>query len=121
MRRILFSILVTLCLAGLACGQANGKLQLLGVALSRLMDVARRRQPMNGRRINPVQRSLSRPLTILGAERKPFFFAMCVGAGTFNLAIQMSRNIKNMPARYHALFSQWRNGSALNTFGKPPY
>ncbi len=37
------------------------------------------------RRSNPVQRSLSRPLTILGAERKLFFFAMCVGAGTFNL------------------------------------
>lgn len=37
------------------------------------------------RRINPVQRSLSRPLTILGAERKLFFFALCVGAGTFNL------------------------------------
>jgi type IV secretory pathway TrbD component len=37
------------------------------------------------RRINPVQRSLSRPLTILGAERKLFFCAMCVGAGTFNL------------------------------------
>jgi type IV secretory pathway TrbD component len=39
----------------------------------------------NARRINPVHRSLSRPLTILGAERKLFFFAMCVGAGTFNL------------------------------------
>ena len=37
------------------------------------------------RRINLVQRSLSRPLTILGAERKLFFFAMCLGAGTFNL------------------------------------
>ena len=37
------------------------------------------------RRIHPVQRSLSRPLTILGAERKLFFFAMCLGAGTFNL------------------------------------
>jgi type IV secretory pathway TrbD component len=37
------------------------------------------------RRLNPVYRSLSRPLTILGAERKLFFFAMCVGAGTFNL------------------------------------
>ena len=37
------------------------------------------------RRINPVQRSLSRPLTILGAERRLFFFAMCLGAGTFNL------------------------------------
>ena len=37
------------------------------------------------RRINAVQRSLSRPLTILGAERKLFFFSMCVGAATFNL------------------------------------
>jgi len=36
----------------------------------------------NGRRVNAVYRSLSRPLTILGAERKLFFFAMCVGAGT---------------------------------------
>jgi type IV secretory pathway TrbD component len=40
---------------------------------------------MNGRRLNLVHRSLSRSLTILGAERKLFFFAMCVGAGTFNL------------------------------------
>jgi len=39
----------------------------------------------NPRRINSVQRSLSRPLTILGAERKLFFFAMCLGAATFNL------------------------------------
>jgi type IV secretory pathway TrbD component len=37
------------------------------------------------RRINPVQRSLSRPLTILGAERRLFFFAMCLGAATFNV------------------------------------
>src|SRR6266852_3965724 len=37
------------------------------------------------RRINMVHRSLSRPVTILGAERKLFFFAMCIGAGTFNL------------------------------------
>jgi type IV secretory pathway TrbD component len=39
----------------------------------------------NPRRINLVLRSVSRPLTILGAERKLFFFAMCVGAGAFNL------------------------------------
>jgi type IV secretory pathway TrbD component len=37
------------------------------------------------RRINRVHRSLSRPLTILGAERKLFFFAMCLGGATFNL------------------------------------
>ena len=39
----------------------------------------------NTKRVNKVQRSLSRPLTILGAERKLFFFAMCLGAATFNL------------------------------------
>jgi type IV secretory pathway TrbD component len=39
----------------------------------------------NLRRVNMVHRSLSRPLTILGAERKLFFFAMCLGAATFNL------------------------------------
>jgi type IV secretory pathway TrbD component len=39
----------------------------------------------NIRRVNTVHRSLSRPLTILGAERKLFFFAMCLGAATFNL------------------------------------
>ena len=39
----------------------------------------------NVRRVNTVYRSISRPLTILGAERKLFFFAMCIGAGTFNL------------------------------------
>lgn len=37
------------------------------------------------RRINTVYRSLGRPLTIMGAERKLFFFAMCIGAATFNL------------------------------------
>ena len=35
----------------------------------------------------------------------------------YNLALQMARNIENMPARYRAMFSQWRNGSALNSYG----
>lgn len=35
----------------------------------------------------------------------------------YNLALQMARSVQNMPARYRALFSQWRNGSALNTLG----
>ena len=42
------------------------------------------------RRINRIYRSLSRPLTILGAERKLFFFAMCMGAATFNLLGSLS-------------------------------
>jgi len=36
-------------------------------------------------RTNPVFRSLNRPLTILGAERRLFFFALMMGAGVFNL------------------------------------
>lgn len=40
---------------------------------------------MQPKRINPVFRSLNRPLTILGAERKFFFFALLMGAGVFNL------------------------------------
>src|SRR5271155_288360 len=30
----------------------------------------------------------------------------------YNLALQMSRNLENMPARYRAEFSQWRNFTA---------
>jgi len=33
------------------------------------------------------------------------------------LATQMAQFIKSMPARYRALFSQWRNVTSLNTFG----
>jgi type IV secretory pathway TrbD component len=36
-------------------------------------------------RTNPVFRSLNRPLTIMRAERKLFFFALMMGAGVFNL------------------------------------
>ena len=31
--------------------------------------------------------------------------------------LQMAQFVKNMPARYKALFSQWRNVTSLNTFG----
>jgi hypothetical protein len=34
-----------------------------------------------------------------------------------NLALQMATFLRNMPARYRALFSQWRNVTSLNTFG----
>jgi len=38
----------------------------------------------NQGRINPIHRSLNKPLTILGVERKLFFFSMLIGAGVFN-------------------------------------
>jgi hypothetical protein len=34
-----------------------------------------------------------------------------------NLALKMAAFVQNMPARYRALFSQWRNVTPLNTFG----
>ena len=37
------------------------------------------------RRLNPVFRSLNAPFTLLGAERKLFFFALVIGAAVFNL------------------------------------
>ena len=40
---------------------------------------------MTQTRTNPVFRTLNRPLTILGAERRLFFFALMMGAGVFNL------------------------------------
>lgn len=36
------------------------------------------------RRTNRVYRSLNRPLTILGAERRLFFLALMTGVGLFN-------------------------------------
>ena len=59
----------------------------------------------NGRRVNMVHRSLSRPLTILGAERKLFFFAMCVGAGTFNLLDSLLGGILMFLLLY--FFARW--------------
>ena len=35
----------------------------------------------------------------------------------YNLALQMSRSLENMPARYRATFSQWRNFSANDLYG----
>jgi type IV secretory pathway TrbD component len=37
------------------------------------------------RRHNPVYRALNAPLTLMGAERKLFFFALVMGAAVFNL------------------------------------
>jgi len=35
----------------------------------------------------------------------------------YNLALQMSKNIQNMPARYRATFSQWRSFTANDMYG----
>jgi hypothetical protein len=35
----------------------------------------------------------------------------------YNLALQMSTNLRNMPARYRARFSEWRNFTATDLYG----
>ena len=35
----------------------------------------------------------------------------------YNFALRMAQNIQNMPARYRAQFSQWRNTTAQDTYG----
>src|SRR2546429_7731691 len=35
----------------------------------------------------------------------------------YNLALQMAKNLRNMPARYRAQFSRWRNTVAEDTYG----
>jgi type IV secretory pathway TrbD component len=54
---------------------------------------------------NQVFRSLNRPLTILGAERKLFFFALVMGACVFNLLNSLAGAIGIFFALY--LFARW--------------
>jgi len=54
---------------------------------------------------NPVFRSLNRPLTILGAERKLFFFALIMGACVFNLLDSLAGAMGMFFALY--LFARW--------------
>jgi type IV secretory pathway TrbD component len=56
-------------------------------------------------RRNPVFRSLNRPLTILGAERKLFFFALVLGACVFNLLNSLAGALGMFFALY--LFARW--------------
>src|SRR6202171_5566231 len=63
----------------------------------------------NARRLNPIYPSTSRPLTILGAERKLFFFAMCIGAATFNLLGSLAGGILMFLLLY--FIARWSTGS----------
>lgn len=56
-------------------------------------------------RRNPVFRSLNRPLTILGAERKLFFFALVLAAATFNLFSSLAGALAMFFALYW--FARW--------------
>jgi type IV secretory pathway TrbD component len=54
---------------------------------------------------HPVFRSLNHPLTILGAERKLFFFALVMGASVFNLFDRLAGALAMFFTLY--LFARW--------------
>ena len=56
-------------------------------------------------RINPVYKSVNRPLTLLGVERRLFFFAAIIGVATFNLMGSFLGGLLVFLALY--LFAQW--------------
>ena len=57
------------------------------------------------RRLNPVFRPLNAPLTLMGAERKLFFFALTMGAAVFNLLHTFFGGMLMFSLLY--LFARW--------------
>jgi type IV secretory pathway TrbD component len=55
--------------------------------------------------MNPVYRSINRPLTIWGAERKLFFLAMVMGGATFNFFGSLLGGLVMFIALY--AFARW--------------
>ena len=59
-------------------------------------------QPVN---MHPVYKSLNKPLTILGAERRLFFMAAIIGAATFNFFASLLSGFVMFLALY--LLARW--------------
>ena len=53
----------------------------------------------------PVYKALHRPLTICGVDRRLFFLALTMGAGTFNLFYSLTAGLLMFAALY--LFALW--------------
>ena len=60
-------------------------------------------------RLNPVYKSMNKPLTIWGAERRLFFLALVMGAATFNLFGSLSSGLGMFAALF--LFARWATGT----------
>jgi type IV secretory pathway TrbD component len=54
---------------------------------------------------HPVYRSLNRPLTILGAERRLFFLALVMGGATFNFFGSLVTGLVMFASLY--VFARW--------------
>ena len=59
----------------------------------------------NDPRFNPFYRSINKPLTIWGAERRLFFLAMVIGAATFNFYGSLLSGLVMFMVLY--LFARW--------------
>jgi len=55
--------------------------------------------------LHPVYRSINKPLTIWGAERRLFFMAMVIGAATFNFFGSLLSGLTMFFALY--VFARW--------------
>ena len=58
--------------------------------------------------LHPVYKSMNKPLTILGAERRLFFLACIMGAATFNLFGSLMSGLLMFAALYG--FARWATG-----------
>jgi type IV secretory pathway TrbD component len=56
-------------------------------------------------KLNPVYRSINKPLTIWGAERQLFFLVMVIGAATFNFFGSLVSGLVMFLVLY--LFARW--------------
>ena len=54
---------------------------------------------------HPVYKSINKPLTIWGAERRLFFLAMVMGAATFNFFASLLSGVIMFTALY--VFARW--------------
>jgi type IV secretory pathway VirB2 component (pilin) len=98
--------LVAIVVGGLtfAFGEGGGKKTFAGIVFGLGMAVLAVNF-LTTMQTNPVFRSLNRPLTILGAERKLFFFALVMGACVFNLLNSLAGAMGMFFALY--LFARW--------------
>ena len=55
--------------------------------------------------VHRVYKSINKPLTIWGAERRLFFMALVMGAGTFNLFGSLMGGLAMFTALY--VFARW--------------
>ena len=64
---------------------------------------------MNEPRFHPVYKSINKPLTIWGVERRLFFLALIMGGATFNLFGSLLSGLVMFAALY--LLARWVTGA----------